>query len=188
MIIVLDAGQVEDDLARGVISCPRCGAPLRPWSWATPRRVRLRDGTRLVQPRRARCGSCRTTHVLLPSWCLPRRADAIEVIGAALVAKADGYGYRSIAERLDRPPSTVRAWLRRTRGGHVAWLRRRGVEHAAMLDPHILGEELPAGSALGEALTALSAAVVAYRRRFGRYADTWALVGVFTTGRLLTPT
>jgi hypothetical protein len=75
-----------------------------------------------------RCASCPTAHVLLPAWCLPRRADAGEVIGAALVAKADGHGYRSIAARLDRRSSTVRAWLRRTRGGHVAWLRRRGVE------------------------------------------------------------
>jgi transposase-like protein len=187
VIIVLDAGQAEDDLARGVIGCPRCGGSLWPWSWAKPRRVRLRDGARLVRPRRARCASCRATQVLLPSWCLPRRADAAEVIGAALVAKADGHGYRSIAKRLDRPPSTVRAWLRRARGEHVAWLRRRGVQHAAALDPHILGEELPAASPLGEALTALSTAVLGYRRRVGRHADTWALVGAFTTGRLLAP-
>jgi hypothetical protein len=93
------------------------------------------------------------TQVLLPSWCLPRRADAAEVIGAALVAKADGYGHRSIAAWLDHPPSTVRTWLRRARAGHVAWLRRRGVEHAAALDPHILGQERPAGSPLGEAVT-----------------------------------
>jgi hypothetical protein len=69
----------------------------------------------------------------------------------------------------------------------VAWLRHRGVERAAALDPHILGEEPPTGNPLGEALTALSAAAIAYRRRFVRHADTWALVGVFTTGRLLTP-
>jgi hypothetical protein len=66
----------------------------------------------------------RATQVLLPSWCLHRRAAAAEVIGAALVAKADGHGHRAIAARFDRPPSTVRAWLRRARGAQVAWLRR----------------------------------------------------------------
>jgi hypothetical protein len=123
--------------------------------------------------------------VLLPSWCLHRRADAAEVIGAALVAKADGHGHRAIAARFDRPPSTVRAWLRRARGAQVAWLRRRGDERAAALDPHFLGEEHAAGNPLGEALRALAAAVIAYRRRFARHADTWALVSVFTAGRLL---
>jgi transposase-like protein len=185
VIMVLDADQAEKDLAEGAIACPSCGGRLRPWSRAVPRRIRLREGTRLVHPRRARCACCRATHVLLPAWCLPRRADAGEVIGVALVAKAEGHGYRSIAVRLDRPPSTVRAWLRRARGGHVAWLRRRGVERAAAIDPHVLGEERPADSALGQALTALAAAVAAYRRRIGRHADTWALIGVFTSGRLL---
>jgi hypothetical protein len=108
--MVLDAGQAEDDLTRGIVTCPRCGGSLAPWSWATPQRwARLRDGTRLVRPRRARCVLCRATQVLLPSWCMPRRADAGEVIGAALVAKANGHGYRTIVAQLDRPPSTVRA-------------------------------------------------------------------------------
>jgi hypothetical protein len=50
--------------------------------------------------------------VLLPAWCLARRADAGEVIGLALEAKAAGAGHRVIAGRLDRPASTVRGWLR----------------------------------------------------------------------------
>jgi hypothetical protein len=52
------------------------------------------------------------THVLLPAWCLARRADAAEVIGLALEAKAAGAGHRVIAGRLGRPASTVRGWLR----------------------------------------------------------------------------
>src|SRR6266496_3589245 len=41
-----------------------------------------------VCPRRSRCRSCGGTHVLLPVWCLLRRADAAAVIGAALAAAA----------------------------------------------------------------------------------------------------
>ena len=50
--------------------------------------------------------------MLLPAWCLARRADAGEVIGLALEAKAAGDGHRMIAGRLGRPASTVRGWLR----------------------------------------------------------------------------
>jgi hypothetical protein len=52
------------------------------------------------------------THVLLTVSCLLRRADAVEVIGAALRMKATGAGHRPIATRLARPASTVRGWLR----------------------------------------------------------------------------
>jgi hypothetical protein len=46
--------------------------------------------------------------VLLPAWCLARRADAGKVIGAGLEAKAAGAGHRVVAARLGRPASTVR--------------------------------------------------------------------------------
>ena len=51
--------------------------------------------------------------MLLPAWCLSRRADAGAVIGAALEAAAAGAGHRTIAAGLGRPASTVRGWLRR---------------------------------------------------------------------------
>lgn len=105
MIIVLDAARADIDLMAGALTCPRCAASLRPWSWAPVRHVRQRDGsTRLVRPRRARCTGCQATQVLLPASCLPRRADATEVIGAALLAHAHGQGHRTIARDLDRPP------------------------------------------------------------------------------------
>jgi hypothetical protein len=53
------------------------------------------------------------THVLLPAWCLLRRADSGAVIGAALEAAAAGGGHRKIARLLGRPAPTVRGWLRR---------------------------------------------------------------------------
>ena len=65
-----------------------------------------------LRPRRARCGSCLVTHVLLAVSCLLRRADGVDVIGAALRVKAAGVGHRPIAARLGRPASTVRGWLR----------------------------------------------------------------------------
>jgi len=45
-----------------------------------------------LRPRRARCGSCLVTHVLLAVSCLLRRADVVDLIGAALRAKASGAG------------------------------------------------------------------------------------------------
>jgi hypothetical protein len=50
--------------------------------------------------------------VLLPAWCLARRADEAAVIGAALEAKAAGAGHRTIAGLPGCPASTVRGWLR----------------------------------------------------------------------------
>jgi hypothetical protein len=188
VIVVLDEDQAETDLAAGVIGCPRCTGSLRPWSWAPARRIRQLDGsTRLVRPRRGRCASCGSTQVLLPASCQPRRADATEVIGAALVAKARGRGYRTIARDLDRPPATVRGWLRRVRGPHVEWLRRRGIDHASRLEPEVLNDVATEPTKLGDALAALAAAVLAYRRRFTRAADAWPLIGAFTGGGLLLP-
>lgn len=188
MLIVLDLETAEADLAAGRLSCPSCGDVLRAWSWAATRRIRLHGRTtQVLPPRRARRGGCRRTQVLLPSWCLPRHADAVEVIGAALVANADGHGHRSIAAELHRPASTVRRWLPRVRGAHLSWLYRRGVDLAFAHDRDVLNHTVVARNALGDMLTALCAAVVAFRRTPRRRVDAWSLIGVITHGRLLTP-
>jgi hypothetical protein len=187
VILVVDVEAAEAELAAGALACPGCGGRLRPWSWASVRRVRLLAGAATVRPRRTRCVACHGTHLLLPSWCLPRRADAVEVIGTALVAHAAGQGHRRIATRLDRPVSTVRRWLRAVRGPHGRWLYRQGVEHTARLAPELLAEIGAQPTELGDALTALAAAVLAVGRRFPRAAATWSLVGAFTCGRLLAP-
>ena len=44
------------------------------------------------------------TQVLLPVWCVPRRGYGVEVVGAALLAAAEGAG---------------------TAGSRHAWMRRR---------------------------------------------------------------
>ena len=110
-----DSARVEQRLGAGELVCP-CGGGLR----GGVTRGRGRCGGRRLRPRRARCAACRVTHVLMAVSCLVRRADAVEVIGAALRAKAAGEGHRPIAARLGRPASTVRGWLRAFAGNAEA--------------------------------------------------------------------
>jgi len=123
--------------------------------------------------------------VLLPAWSTPRRADANEVIVAALVGHAAGAGHRRIAADLHRPVSTVRRWLRAVRDPHTQWLRHRGLDHAGGLDAAVLAEINAQPTPVADALTALAAAVTAYQRRIARPVAAWTLIGIFTGGRLL---
>jgi hypothetical protein len=112
-VVAEDEASVEQALRAGQLRCPSCAGPLRPWGTARAREIRVGAAqTRAVRPRRARCGSCGSTHVLVPDWMLARRADAAPVIWSALAAHARGLGYRRIAHRLRRPETTVRGWLR----------------------------------------------------------------------------
>jgi len=112
MTVGLDDATVEDVLGSGLLQCPviGCGEPLAPWGWARDRVVR---GAGRLRPRRGRCPGCRRTQVLLPASVLLRRADAVTVIGAALLAKAGGAGHRRVAAMVGVPASTARGWLRR---------------------------------------------------------------------------
>ena len=93
-----DGDEVERQLAGGELACPSCGGVLGGWGNARQRPVRTAEGPDAVLvPRRSRCRGCGATHVLLPAWCLLRRADAAAVIGAALAAAAAGDGHRKIA-------------------------------------------------------------------------------------------
>jgi hypothetical protein len=125
------------------------------------------------------------THVLLVVSCLCRRADAADVIGAALRAKAAGEGHRPIAVRLGRPASTVRGWLRAF--AHNAE-RIRAVLTALLveLDP-LTGPLGPAGSVLADAVEAVGACAAAARRRLGVVGavSAWELASAVTGGRLL---
>ena len=178
--------RVEVDLASGAIPCPGCGAALRPWGHARPRRVRdLASTTQLLRPRRARCTGCGTTHVLLPGVVLPRRADTTAVIGTALLASARGLGYQRIAADLQRPPATVRRWVRAVRGAHTEWLRTQAIERLAVLDRDVITTLHPADSALAEALNAVAAAALTVRARLAPHAPIWALIAAVTRWRLL---
>jgi hypothetical protein len=105
-----DQLRVESRLAAGQVGCPDCDVALRPWGWARPRGV---YGIEVVlRPRRARFPARLVTHVLLPVTVLLRRAYAADVIGAALLARSEGRGHRTIAAVLGVPAATVRGWLR----------------------------------------------------------------------------
>ena len=118
-MLTVEAGpvSVERRLAAGGLGCPGCGCGLSPWGWARVRVLRGLAGVGVrVRPRRARCGGCRVSHVLLPVVALVRRADLAEVVGAALVARAGGASLRAAAGGVGRAVGTVRGWLRRFAG------------------------------------------------------------------------
>jgi len=174
---------LEAWLAAGRVRCPGCGESLAPWGYAREREVRLLRGSRLLRPRRARCEPCQTTHVLLPSWSVPRRRDAAEVIGRALVLKAGGAGHRTIAERLGRPPGTVRGWLRASARRADA-LHRCGVLWTVALGEELGRPQLPT-LPLQHAVEALGRAAVAWRLRFhDPRASPWETIVALTGGLL----
>jgi hypothetical protein len=180
-----DRGAVERQLGCGELACPACGGVLARWGNAAERQVRVLDGpgVRLV-PRRARCGGCGRTHVLLPAWCLARRADAGEVIGLALEAKAAGDGHRVIAGRLGRPASTVRGWLR----AFAARAEQVRSVFTALAAGLVTDPPLPAraGPGLPDAVAAVAAAAAAAARAVG-VVSRWELAAAVTCGLLLAP-
>ena len=173
---------VDRELRSGGLSCGGCGGSLRPWGWARERLVRCRDHDERVRPRRSRCPGCAATHVLLPVTCLLRRVDEVEVIGAALLAKAAGAGHRPIAARLGRPATTVREWLRRFAVLAGRW-RALFTRLALRLDPSLNPPD-PSGSGFADAVTAIGVATSAGVRLVGRR-DPWRLAAKITGGRLL---
>ena len=189
MIGIADPDRAETALAAGALACPGCTRPLHPWGHARTRTVRDHGTTTLaLRPRRARCRTCRVTHVLLPAVATPRRADSTAVIGSALLASARGTGYRRIAAELDRPLSTVRRWVRAVRDpDHVEWLRTQGMVWLSRVDLDVINTLAPQATRLGDALTALAAAALTLRARVVPHVSPWTLVGQITHGRLLAP-
>jgi hypothetical protein len=182
-----DRDVVERQLGDGELACPSCGGVLARWGNGRLRRVRLLGGPDVVLvPRRSRCRGCGATHVLLPAWCLARRADAGEVIGRALEAKAAGAGHRVIARRLGRPVSTVRGWLRAFTG-RAEQVRSVFTALAAVLvtDPPL---PAPAGSPAADAVAAVAAAAAAAAAVPGvGMVARWQLAAAVTCGLLLAP-
>ena len=182
-----DPVEVETRLLRGALVCPACDGSLGPWGWARERLLRSVRGAVAVRPRRARCARCGVSHVLLPVFALVRRADVAEVIGAALAAKANGAGARSIAAQLGRPVETVRGWLRRfadraqaLRSWFTVLLVQTGV------DP-IPPAETP--SPFADAVAAVLGAVVAAASRWPDIGavSAWRWASAASAGRLLAP-
>lgn len=133
---------------------------LRIWSPARTRRVQLSAGQWCrLRPDRARCRACGVTHVLLPAWCLPRRAYSTEVVGAALLTAAQGAGYARAAAAAGAPKATVRDWLRAV-GRSSAALTAQAVTIAGAVGDADACWPRPAHpcSALTSAVNALAAA------------------------------
>jgi hypothetical protein len=184
--VEVDAAGVERRLGAGELACPGCGNRLAGWGYARARSVRGLQGLVPVRPRRARCVGCGGTHVLLPVTLLVRRADTVEVIGVALVARAAGAGHRVIAERLGRPAVTVRGWLRRF-AGRLEPVRSffTVVMVRVGIDPVL---PAAAGSLWADAITAIGAAWQVLSRRFDVAAATvWQSACALSGGELLSP-
>jgi hypothetical protein len=141
----------------------------------------------LVRPRRAYCRRCCRTHVLLPVVALARRADLVEVIGAALAANAAGAGFRAIAAGLGRPPETVRGWLRR----FAACAQVVRAAFTVLLVDTGPDPVVPAvtGSPVADAVAAIVGAAVAVAARWPLLGvvSPWLAASAATQGGLLAP-
>lgn len=183
VMVGTDRVEVEQRLRAGELRCP-CGGGLTAWGHARRRMVR---GLGSLRPRRARCHACLVTHVLLSVECLARRADAVDVIGAALRRKADGVGHRPIAAALGRPVSTVRGWLRAfTRNAEV--VRSLLTALLPQLDP-LTGPRPSGAGGFADAVEVLGVSAAAARRRLGVVGavSAWQLAAAVTSGLLLAP-
>jgi hypothetical protein len=185
LIVWNDPVRVERELREGNLVCPHCAGVLRPWGRARNRTLRSRSATAELRPRRARCSLCAKTSVLLPDVWLARRVDEVAVIGAALRAHVAGSGHRKIAALLDRPPETVRGWLRRF-GANAETLCAHFRHWALALDAR-LEEITPQGSATGDALEAIGLATRAASVLLGPRPP-WCWASAMTSGMLLSNT
>ncbi|MGH9180451.1 MAG: helix-turn-helix domain-containing protein [Acidimicrobiales bacterium] len=184
LVVKDDPEAVEADLSAGLVACPGCGGRLARWGFGSERVLRTLDGVRRLRPRRTRCSSCGTSHVLEPASTVVRHRDTAEVIGTAWLAKVAGAGHRAIAARLDRPVSTVRRWLRRL-GARAEALRTAATWWAHEFDT-AMGPLDPAGSALADALEAVGVAVAAAARRLGPRPP-WEAAIALTGGLIASP-
>jgi hypothetical protein len=185
LIVCTELVVVEAELVGGLLGCPSCRGVLGPWGHARERVLRCRSGDRLLRPRRARCGGCAGTHVLLPQIAFSRRQDEVAVIGAAIEANVAGEGFRPIAARLGAYPETVRGWLRRF-AERAEEIRAHFTRCAVALDPE-LGPVMPAGGGVADALEAIAITARAWVLRFGpaEPAGPWEIASRFSSGRLL---
>ena len=185
LIVWNDPARVERELRGGNLACPHCGGALRPWGSARLRTLRSRSGPAELRPRRARCQGCGKTSVLLAEVWLLRRVDEVAVIGTALRAHAAGSGHRSIAAMLDRPPGTVRGWLRRV-SSKAETLRAHFRHWALALDARLDAID-PQGSTFGDAIEAIGLATRAATVLLGPRPP-WSWASAMTGGMLLSHT
>lgn len=111
------------DVAPPRPACQACGEPMIFWSgyW---RSVRHAVVVARIWVKRCKCKPCRSSDALVPSFCLLRRLDSVEVAGPALAEVAAGTSPRRAARGLGElfAHTTLRGWWRRhrERAGWVA--------------------------------------------------------------------
>ena len=162
--------------------CPACTTTMSFWS-GYERSVRHGGRCHKLWVRRARCGRCRSSHALVPSFCLVGRLDVVEVIGELIaeVVKGDA-GVRPPAERVDVPHTTARGWVRRfaRRAAVLAAVFAAAAVEVSGIAP-ALAHQLPR-----LALEAIGAAFDAVRCRGGpALVEMWTFASLVTGGRLL---
>lgn len=111
-----------------------------------------------------------------------RRVDLAAVIGAALEAKAAGWGHRRIAVGLRVPAATVRGWLRRF-ATVASGLTGRLLAVAADADPAVRAP--PRGTPVAVAVAAVDLAAAAMASLSGEPVDRWRFAVTVTAGGLL---
>lgn len=187
-----DPAVVERQFDDGELVCQADGGVLARWGWARERRVATTAGAwEALRPRRARCRVCGTTHVLVPPWCLARRADRVEVIGQALEAKALGRGQEKIAAELGRPCGRVRGWIAALGESAERWRVLFTsilveVSAEAGIDAAL---PRPAGTALADAVSVMTAAAraVALARPGMCALPRWQVIAAITSSLLIFP-
>jgi hypothetical protein len=129
--------------------------------------------------------------VLLPVFCLLRRAYSVAVIGAALAGKAArGLGHRRVAAELGVPAGTVRGWLRRFAArAEAVRVFFTGLAIATGVDVAPPG---PAGPGIADAVAAVGVLLTATRQRFSGSGlvgavTGWEVAAAASGGRLLSP-
>jgi hypothetical protein len=162
--------------------CPDCAVPMTYRSWYR-RGLRVGWTDHRLWVRRLACSKCRTSHAVLPSFCLVRRYDLVGVIGQVLASMAaSGLGVRRIVVDLV-PRSTARDWW--ARFTQRARTLSAGFAAAAIE----LGDDdfvPPPGAPAMAVLSALRAAWAALLARVGlRAPPLWAFASLVTGGRLI---
>jgi hypothetical protein len=181
-----DEVSVERRLCRGLLRCP-CSGVLGPWGHACERTIRFGSLRWSVRPRRARCRSCRATHVLLPATLFVRRAFAGALMWACVLARAAGSKIAAIGSRFGVRTSTVASWLHRFTG-RAGWWRQVLMDVLALVDGQVR-RFVPARSVLGDAIVVLDGVLAALRGRDARMVTltAWELASHLTRAHLFAP-
>jgi len=165
--------------------CPACTTTMSFWS-GYERSVRQSGQCHKLWVRRARCGRCRASHALVPSFCLLGRLDVVDDIGELIAEVVRGdTGVRPPAERINVPHTTARDWVRRfaRRAAVLAAGFAAVVVEVSGIAP-TLTAELPR-----LALEAIEAAFDTVRCRAGpALSGMWSFASLVTGGGLLATT